>query len=91
MFQLKIKKIFLLNKLDHLKNEINQAKQVVMVDLYADWCVACKELEKYTFSDSRVSNILNQMKLIKFDITKITDINWQVKINLCQLTKMLQI
>tara|TARA_Y100000768_G_scaffold388366_1_gene383828 strand:- start:7939 stop:9690 length:1752 start_codon:yes stop_codon:yes gene_type:complete len=56
-----------------LKNEINQAKQVVMVDLYADWCVACKELEKYTFSDSRVSNILNQMKLIKFDITKITD------------------
>ena len=44
-----------------------------MVDLYADWCVACKELEKYTFSDPRVSKILNQITLIKFDVTKITD------------------
>ena len=44
-----------------------------MVDLYADWCVACKELEKYTFSDPRVSQILNQLTLIKFDITEITD------------------
>ena len=40
-----------------------------MVDLYADWCVACKELEKYTFSDPRVSNILSELTLIKFDIT----------------------
>jgi len=40
-----------------------------MIDLYADWCVACKELEKYTFSDPKVSKILNQFKLIKFDIT----------------------
>jgi len=56
-----------------LNYEINKSNKIVMVDLYADWCVACKELEKYTFSDSRVSEILNQIKLIKFDITKITD------------------
>ncbi len=56
-----------------LNKEINQSTKVVMVDLYADWCVACKELEKYTFSDPRVSQILNQITLIKFDITKITD------------------
>ena len=56
-----------------LNKEINQSTKVVMVDLYADWCVACKELEKYTFSDPRVSRILNQITLIKFDITKITD------------------
>ena len=56
-----------------LNREIAQSNKVVMVDLYADWCVACKELEKYTFSDPRVSKILNQLTLIKFDITKITD------------------
>ncbi len=56
-----------------LNKEINQSSKVVMVDLYADWCVACKELEKYTFSDPRVSKILNQITLIKFDVTKITD------------------
>ena len=56
-----------------LNREIAQSNKVVMVDLYADWCVACKELEKYTFSDPRVSQILNQLTLIKFDITKITD------------------
>ena len=44
-----------------------------MVDLYADWCVACKELEKYTFSDREVSEKLNELKLIKFDITNTTE------------------
>ena len=38
-----------------LIEEINESNEPVMVDLYADWCVACKELEKYTFSDERVS------------------------------------
>ncbi|MFP1452837.1 hypothetical protein ACLB1N_20845 [Escherichia coli] len=27
-----------------------------MLDLYADWCVACKEFEKYTFSDPQVQS-----------------------------------
>ena len=44
-----------------------------MVDLYADWCVACKELEKYTFSNRKVSEKLNGLKLIKFDITDTTE------------------
>ena len=52
-----------------LEKEIRNSNKPVMIDLYADWCVACKELEKYTFSDPKVSNILNQFKLIKFDIT----------------------
>ena len=56
-----------------LFKEINIAQKTVMVDLYADWCVACKELEKYTFSDDKVSAILNELKLIKFDITKTTE------------------
>ena len=46
-----------------------------MVDLYADWCIACKELEKYTFTDSDVSKILNSLNLVKFDITKSSEGN----------------
>ena len=62
-----------IRSVDELNNQLDKSNQIVMIDLYADWCVACKELEKYTFSDPRVSNILNQFKLIKFDITKTTD------------------
>ncbi len=62
-----------IRSVDELNNQLDKSNQIVMIDLYADWCVACKELEKYTFSDSRVSKILNQFKLIKFDITKTTD------------------
>tara|TARA_B100000925_G_scaffold273752_1_gene238684 strand:- start:1271 stop:2998 length:1728 start_codon:yes stop_codon:yes gene_type:complete len=66
-------KFITVKTVSELNKEITQSKKVVMVDLYADWCVACKELEKYTFSDPRVSQILNQLTLIKFDITEITD------------------
>ncbi len=45
-----------------------------MVDLYADWCVACKELDKYTFSNSKVQEKLSKINLIKLDITKLTKI-----------------
>ena len=62
-----------IRSVDELNNQLDKSNQIVMIDLYADWCVACKELEKYTFSDPRVSKILNQFKLIKFDITKTTD------------------
>ena len=44
-----------------------------MIDLYADWCVACKELEKYTFTDPRVEKILSKINLIKYDITKTSE------------------
>ena len=57
----------------NLYEEINKSNKPIMVDLYADWCVACKELEKYTFSDRRVSEKLNELKLIKFDITNTTE------------------
>ena len=59
--------------IENLHKEIKNSDKAVMVDLYADWCVACKEFEKYTFSDKRVSNILNELKLIKFDITETTE------------------
>ncbi|WP_244165611.1 protein-disulfide reductase DsbD [Pasteurella testudinis] len=44
--------------------------QLVMLDLYADWCVACKEFEKYTFSDPQVQQQFAQMKLLRADLTR---------------------
>ncbi|WP_145573871.1 protein-disulfide reductase DsbD [Yersinia mollaretii] len=41
----------------------------VMLDLYADWCVACKEFEKYTFSDDQVQRQLADTVLIQADVT----------------------
>ncbi|NIY47545.1 protein-disulfide reductase DsbD [Cedecea colo] len=41
----------------------------VMLDLYADWCVACKEFEKYTFSDSQVQKQLSGTVLLQADVT----------------------
>lgn len=42
-----------------------------MLDLYADWCVACKEFEKYTFTDDKVQHKLNEMVVLQIDLTKI--------------------
>ncbi|AKO45240.1 protein-disulfide reductase DsbD [[Haemophilus] ducreyi] len=42
----------------------------VMLDLYADWCVACKEFEKYTFTDPQVQQQLATMAVLQIDMTK---------------------
>lgn len=47
----------------------NRGKKV-MLDLYADWCVACKEFEKYTFSDPKIKAKLNEMAVFQIDMTK---------------------
>ena len=41
-----------------------------MVDLYADWCVACKEFEHKTFNQPQVQQKLAQILLIRVDMTK---------------------
>jgi thiol:disulfide interchange protein DsbD len=41
----------------------------VMLDFYADWCVSCKEMEAYTFSDARVKQELGGMLLLQVDVT----------------------
>ncbi|AOM41295.1 protein-disulfide reductase DsbD [Xenorhabdus hominickii] len=41
----------------------------IMLDLYADWCIACKEFEKYTFSDPQVQSQLSQFFLLQADVT----------------------
>ncbi|WP_258808286.1 protein-disulfide reductase DsbD [Pseudidiomarina sp. CB1] len=46
--------------------------QLVMLDLYADWCVACKEFERYTFTDAQVQNALADAIVLQADVTKNT-------------------
>ncbi|MHB1083258.1 MAG: protein-disulfide reductase DsbD [Thiobacillus sp.] len=45
----------------------------VMLDFYADWCVSCKEMEHYTFSDPKVLARLQQAVLLQVDVTANTD------------------
>ncbi|MCK2126795.1 protein-disulfide reductase DsbD [Thauera aromatica] len=41
----------------------------VMLDFYADWCVSCKEMERFTFSDPRVAERMGRLLLLKADVT----------------------
>ncbi|HUX23303.1 MAG TPA: protein-disulfide reductase DsbD [Burkholderiales bacterium] len=41
----------------------------VMLDFYADWCVSCKEMEAFTFTDARVKAKMGQMLLLQADVT----------------------
>jgi thiol:disulfide interchange protein DsbD len=52
-----------------LDQAVKTAAQPAMLDFYADWCVSCKEMEKFTFSDPRVQAKLKQMNLLRADVT----------------------
>ena len=45
------------------------ADRPVMLDFYADWCVSCKEMERYTFSDAAIRARLSRAVLLKADVT----------------------
>ncbi|ELV2768511.1 protein-disulfide reductase DsbD [Enterobacter cloacae] len=59
-----------IKNVDDLNQALAQARgKPVMLDLYADWCVACKEFEKYTFSDPQVQGALNGTVLLQANVT----------------------
>jgi thiol:disulfide interchange protein DsbD len=45
------------------------AGRPAMLDFYADWCVSCKEMERYTFTDAQVRQVLANAVLLKADVT----------------------
>ena len=53
-----------------LDNRIARAGgKTVMLDFYADWCVSCKEMERFSFSDARVQAQLKNTLLLQADVT----------------------
>ena len=62
----------LIKTVDDLDREIAAAAAAgrpAMLDFYADWCVSCKEMERYTFTDDAVQSALANAVLLKADVT----------------------
>ncbi|MBZ9612469.1 protein-disulfide reductase DsbD [Rheinheimera maricola] len=63
----------LVSTLDELKQKIADSNgRYTLVDLYAEWCIACKEFEHLTFPKAEVQAQMQTMQLIKVDVTKMT-------------------
>ncbi len=57
-----------------LDGRIAQANgKTVMLDFYADWCISCKEMERYTFTDAKVQAKLKNAVLLQIDVTANSD------------------
>ena len=52
-----------------LDARLADAGRPVMLDFYADWCVSCKEMERYTFSNAQVGERLSGMRQLQVDVT----------------------
>jgi thiol:disulfide interchange protein DsbD len=57
-------------ELDAALQTAQQQGKAAMLDFYADWCVSCKEMERFTFSDPEVRSKLANAVLLKADVTK---------------------
>ena len=55
--------------LAELEAQLASAGKPVMLDFYADWCVSCKEMEAFTFTDARVRAKMEHMLLLQADVT----------------------
>jgi thiol:disulfide interchange protein DsbD len=58
-----------LAELDARITKAQANNQPVMLDFYADWCISCKEMEAYTFTDNKVKQTLSRFVLLQADVT----------------------
>jgi thiol:disulfide interchange protein DsbD len=59
----------MVHSVDELDGALAAAGRPVMLDFYADWCVSCKEMERFTFQDPAVRQRLAGALLLKADVT----------------------
>jgi thiol:disulfide interchange protein DsbD len=52
-----------------LEEKLRAPGKPVMLDFYADWCVSCKEMEAFTFTDARVKEKMGGLLLLQADVT----------------------
>ncbi|QIZ78621.1 protein-disulfide reductase DsbD [Ferrimonas lipolytica] len=67
-----------IKSIDDLNTEIAKANaqgKAVMLDLYADWCVSCKEFEHLTFPDPKVRQRTDTMVMLQADLTEMDEID----------------
>jgi thiol:disulfide interchange protein DsbD len=62
-----------IRSLAELDARLKTANKPVMLDFYADWCVSCKEMERFTFADPRVQQALSGWTLLQADVTANND------------------
>jgi thioredoxin:protein disulfide reductase len=70
---LSFERIASLAELEARIKQANANNQPVMLDFYADWCISCKEMEAYTFTDTNVKQSLTGFVLLQADVTKQSD------------------
>jgi len=66
---LEFKRIKTVGDLDQALADASSQGKSAMLDFYADWCVSCIEMEKYTFTDATVQNALSKTVLLQADVT----------------------
>lgn len=64
--------------LTELEEKLRETGRPAMLDFYADWCVSCKEMEAFTFSDPRVRAKLDGMRLLQADVTAANEADKQL-------------
>ena len=55
--------------LDRILAKSKKMNQIVMLDFYADWCISCKELERFVFSNTKVVDAMKNAIALKADVT----------------------
>lgn len=58
-----------------LDDVLRTAGRPVVLDFYADWCVSCKEMERFTFADAAVASRLSKAVLLRADVTANSEVD----------------
>ena len=69
-----IKALFVkVDSVQELDQLLSTTDRPVLLDFYADWCVSCIEMEKFTFTDPVVAGLMRQFTLVQADVTQNTE------------------